>query len=708
MIVLLRPSSSPPSAAPEPLPNRPWEGPPERRARRWARHAALALVFLAAFGLRVAYGWPDPSASRSWDDRFGLPNVESILRTRSFAPVNAYHPSLSYLPQTLVLGAVDACRCLELGTRTRRALGPRRRADLSANVRGVPAISAVTPLGYRACRLWQSLLGAVAGLLLALLVGRLVSPAWGVAAAAVLAFVPWHVWISSMCNEDTALFLGIELAALGTLFAVRRRDALGFATAGLTVGIALASKLNAGPAALPLTVWALATARRDRRQLARLALAGAVALAFFLVLNPHYVTEFQKVRHDFGVTVDIYQHKAAGEETGFLGVLASGLLSPAAPGYLGIPLALLVLIGLARAARPSLAGDDARRATGLRLMAVFPLTYLPVYALVTHHVADRNWLPVLPFALVLAAAGGATLVAAARRSGRAWLVPVTVVALLAAAAPVAVRGVRFVYRAVVPPTTQLAARVLRHHLHGHAVVLRDVPPDRDWTGREVSRKSWLEVYVEPDDAKLDLARLERSRGWILSAPTAASVLAHSPAGTDAAALGRRIPPRLFFARGPELVVGWRGWRTVARGTAGLSGETWGPVAEARVTLPEPRQPERSFLVVRFGLVFAGRSGAARGCSATTDAGEQLPVHLQRRRRLHYRQKLEAGAPWSRAAAIRFTERFPATLTKTLTLRCEADQPIRFADPVEVLVSVATGAGSRASAPADDERDLSER
>ena len=696
MIGLLRQSPDPPPAATEPPPSRPPERTPGRASVRWSRRAALLAILLVAFGLRLAYGWPDPGPSRSWDDRFGLPNVESLLRTHSFRPVNAYHPSLSYLPQTLFLGAVDSCRCLELGTHTRRVLGPRRRADLGANVRGVPAISAVTPLGYRACRLWQSLLGAVAGLLLALLVGRLVSPAWGVGAAAVLAFVPWHIWIAAMCNEDTALFLGVEIAALGTLYAVRRRDFTGFAIAGLAIGLGLSGKLNAGPAALPLTVWALATARRDRRQLARLALAGTVALGTFLVLNPHFVTRFDMVRHDFGVTMAIYKQKAVGEKTGYLAVVATGLASPAAPGFLGIPLALLALVGLARAARPGIARDDPASTLRLRLAALFPLTYAPFYALVTHHVADRNWLPVLPFAITLAAAGAATLHGAARRTGRPWLRALVAAAILAAALPVAVRGTRFVYRAAVPPTTQLAARVLRKHLHGPAVVLRDVPPDRDWTGREVSRRNWLEVYVEGNDSALDLERLERSRGWILSAPTAAAILARSPAGTDPAALGRTIAPRLFHARGPELVAGWRGWRTVARRAVALTGDTWGKTAEAQLDLPAPRRPGNEYFVVRFGLVFAGMSGEARGCSATTDAGEQLPLQLQRRRHLRYRQPLAAGAPWIRATEIRFTERFPATLTKALKLRCEADRDVRIASPVEVLVSVPTGAAAPAT------------
>ena len=686
MMSSLRQSPTPPPAASEPHPNRP----PQRTLVRWTRRAALLAVLLAAFGLRLAYGWPDPSPSRSWDDRFGLPNVESLLRTHSFRPVNAYHPSLSYLPQTLFLGAVDSCRCLELGTHTRRVLGPRRRADLRANVAGVPAISAVTPLGYRACRLWQSLLGAVAGLLVALLIGRLVSPAWGVAGAAVLVFVPWHVWISALCNEDTALFLGVELAALATLLAIRRRDAFGFGCAGLAIGVALAGKLNAGPAALPLTVWALATAPRDRRQLARLALAGALALATFLVLNPHYVTHFDWVRHDFGVTVDIYRQKAAGEKTGFFGALASGLASPADRGYLGIPLALLALVGLARAARPSIAGDDPARTLGLRVMVLFPLTYVPVYALVTRHVAGRNWLPVLPFAIVLAAAGAATLHGAARRGGRPWLPALVLAAILAAALPVAVRGTRFVYRAVVPPTTELAARVLHRHLRGHPVVLRDVVPDRHWVDQTVSRKRWLEIYVEADDPGLDLARLERARGWLLSAPTAAAILARSPPGTDPAALGRSIAPRLFHSRGPELVVGWRGWRTVAHRAIELSGDSWGKTAEARLELPAPRRTGNGYFVVRFGLVFSGLSGEARRCSATTDAGEELPVHVERRRRLRYRRPLAAGAPWNRATTIRFTERFPAKPTETLLLRCEADRDIRIASPVEVLESVPTG------------------
>ena len=646
----------------------PTDAPPRRTERRLARWLVLAAALAAGFALRVAYGWPDPGPGRNWDDRFGLPNVESILRAGAFRPVNAFHPSLSYLPQTLALAAVDACRCLELGTGTDSVLRRSPRARRKP-VGGGPAISAISPLGYRSCRIFQSLLGIAALLLLYRLAAAVVSRWSAVALAATLGFVPWHLWMAGLCNEETGLFVAIELAALATLYAVRRRDLAGAALAGAALGVALATKLNGGLAALPFALWSLADARRDRRALVRLAAAGLVAAITFFALNPHFLTRFEMVRRDFGFTVGHYGREAALDQTGRLHVLASGLASPASAEYLGVALALLAAAGLVVAWLPaSRSSLDPERRARLRLLSLFPLTYVPAFALVTPHVKGHNWLPVLPFALVLAGAGVEALVALARRAGGARLAAAAIALALAAALPVAARGVAFVYGATVPTTAEVALYRLGSELPTPALVARVRPHDRAFVGRDAPRRRWLEIEISGRRAGLDRARLDLLDAWVLDRLRAEAL--------GVAASAERVPPRLGRARGPELFVGLHPWRRADRRAAGVAVARSGSRLEARIGFPT-RGAAPTHRSLRFGWIGQGR---LRRCQLTLPDGAAVPLHLDRRRK---RRPPAGQVALHVAPEVFFSERFPASAASA-TLTCTVTGEGRLAEPFEVL------------------------
>ena len=46
-----------------------------------------------------------PDKTRGPDEQYSLRNVEHTLRTGELRPINPYYPSLSQLPQILILGA---------------------------------------------------------------------------------------------------------------------------------------------------------------------------------------------------------------------------------------------------------------------------------------------------------------------------------------------------------------------------------------------------------------------------------------------------------------------------------------------------------------------------------------------------------------------------------------------------------------------------
>ncbi|MEM8998583.1 MAG: hypothetical protein AAGF23_27615, partial [Acidobacteriota bacterium] len=70
--------------------------------------AALVALALAFAGLAAFFADFHPRQGRFYDERFAFQNVHSVLQRGALEPANGYYPTLSYLPQTLALGAVEA------------------------------------------------------------------------------------------------------------------------------------------------------------------------------------------------------------------------------------------------------------------------------------------------------------------------------------------------------------------------------------------------------------------------------------------------------------------------------------------------------------------------------------------------------------------------------------------------------------------------
>lgn len=524
----------------------------------------LGLILLWAVAVRVWYAVPELNAGRYWDERYGLENVHSLLIEGKIKPANGYHPSLSYLPQAAILAPFHF---LYEGT--------------GASWARVYRPAGFTPFAYLLCRLSQVALGLLSLLLVYLLGKRLAGPsagpAVGVGAVAVLAVSHWHIRQSVIYKPDMLLLVTVELAVLSALWALEQPRLRRFLVAGGAVGLALASKFNGGPAALPLTVGALLYGGwRSPRRWGKLVAAGLVAAALFLLLNPFIVTDTNLYVKDFSRTLRDYERKGEAEGgDGRLSLLVhagSSLVSRAFHGPWVGALALAGLVFLVVRAWMPPAGVPERRR--LAIFLAFPVSYVALYIAVTTNPSAHNWLPLLPFTAVAAAALG-LWAAQALAERLPW--PVErwgSAAALLATVLLAAEPSRWVYVSVVPTTAELAAKHLERRLApmgGRMVLFEEELSDfaRDLSLRRVHGGSARAVMVE------DLKALSREEatladGAVLSLPryeAGAGALFEGEEGSAA----RVLAPAPFRSRGEELVVLARPWRRTA--SAQVIGET---------------------------------------------------------------------------------------------------------------------------------------
>jgi len=263
--------------------------------------------------------------------------------------------------------------------------GPFTLARVIAALLGTLAVGLLTWAG---ARLFDRRTALVAGLALA------------------VAFLPVHY--SHLALNDVPTLAPLALGLVGVAGIHRRGRLADYALAGAGLGVACATKYTAGA----LLVAILAVARTPRG----LGVAGAAALAGFLVANPYALLDFPAFREGLSKQSD-----AANDGAGKLGMTEeNGLLY-----YLGtltwglgwVP-ALAALLGVAALAR-----TDRRLALALAGPPLLLLLFLGVQ--------DRffaRWLlPAYPFLCLLAAHGALAFLPRGRRA----LVPVAA-ALLAA------------------------------------------------------------------------------------------------------------------------------------------------------------------------------------------------------------------------------------------------------------------------------------
>jgi hypothetical protein len=415
-----------------------------------SRGLSIALFALLAWSLalRVWLGTPNPTGTRFYDERYGVTNAHALLVEGTIRPANGCHPGMSYLPQTALLAASEALHRLT----------------------GAPVFAAfeehrMTPTGYLICRFLQAVFGTLS-IYLTYRIGRQIfSSRVGLLAAFLLAVVPWHLRQSAIYKPDIQLVAASLFAFDRSLAAAARPTWRRYLVAGVAIGLALASKFNAGPIAFPLMFAALSGGGwRDRRAWGRLVLAGAASVAVFLLCTPFAVLDWSIYEKDLSRTMRDYEQKGQRLGGSHLYVLWHGLQSLFSWSFHGPVIAaaglLAVALLLVRAAR--MREGSAQERLGPVMMALYVLGYALSYSMATLNPSKHNWLPLTPFTALAAAWLFYSLwerLAArfpwVRRP--AVLAPILTVAALLLMSP----ANRYTYRNVVPSTHELARRYLR-------------------------------------------------------------------------------------------------------------------------------------------------------------------------------------------------------------------------------------------------------
>ena len=462
----------------------------------------LALVLAVAFGVRL---WMALKAPRFFDDHYIFNNIEPFLNG-SLRPRHSYYGTLSYLPQALFLAGCDF-----LHARTGWA---------ALAVHGTQ-FEGFTLGAFRIMRMFVVFYALVSILMIYLIGRRLVSPAVGLAAAAVLAAYPQHARSSIQLKPDMMALMFTLITLYWTAAAVQSPRLSRFLRSGVGVGLAASAKYIGLASCLPLTVWSLWAGFRDRRLWGWLVLAGGASIVTFLVLNPF----FGEVLHFGNRLVWFYGQRARQEESGKPEVVRGELefLASQHGWFLGACL-LLGLFLLVRRLRSR--GEEGA-------MAILPLSlalgYPVVHALGMTLCYPHNLLPAL---------GGTALVCACGMvRGGQWLLDRRVAARSRAAAVLLwvlpgafllARPFTYAYSRLVPDTWKVAEIALRGELGSPEI---------------------RHVAYEPEDAQLGLAK-GGQRAALTAVPSLAALPPSQLDLTDAELfpLSRAQGPQAAFYR----------------------------------------------------------------------------------------------------------------------------------------------------------------
>jgi hypothetical protein len=515
----------------------------ERRTIRWL----LVILLLWTCALRAWYATPRLDAGRFYDERFPLANASRLLVHGMLRPANGLHPGLAHLPHTALLAA----------------------SQWLYHSTGRPELAVVTAQGeftqtaYLLCRLLQVVLGTASVLLVFCIGRRLGGDRLGGLAAFLIATVPWHLRQSVVMKADIVLIFSLCLAFWLSLRAVAAPGARTYAAAGLAIGLALSSKFNAGPIAIPLTVGSLFGGRPLKRSFLLLVLAGIVSLGVFLALNPYVLVDFEIYRRSMGGTVRAYARDGAeAAVTSPLDLLLRAFGALLSPGYFGLFVGSAALLGLAAV---SFSGVVAlRRSTAARswlMLASYVAGYLGLYAAVTSSPKSHSWLPVAPF-LALTAAWA--LLAAWRLVARSLPHRARGPASLAAAAlligVLAASASRFVYAKTLPRTGDLVLADLVAAMGRHPGRLVVSEHDFDLSFNDRNLRGHLAIDLVPRMSALTQADLDLADAEVFPAerltdpdPGVAAFFTERSRRVEPDAIVR-YDPKLFVAHGPSLYV----------------------------------------------------------------------------------------------------------------------------------------------------------
>ncbi|HSP93529.1 MAG TPA: DUF2298 domain-containing protein [Thermoanaerobaculia bacterium] len=149
-------------------------------------------------------------------------------------------------------------------------------------------------------RLLSAFWGAATVVLLALLGARLYGRRVGLLAGALLAATVLHVQSSHFAISDIPLTFLILLSLFFLIEVVESGKLSRYLLAGLSIGLAVATKFSALPILLPLAVAVAIRwhAERKARPLLYGLAAGVAAVAFFLLGQPYAILDFRAYIHD--------------------------------------------------------------------------------------------------------------------------------------------------------------------------------------------------------------------------------------------------------------------------------------------------------------------------------------------------------------------------------------------------------------------------
>ncbi len=550
-----------------PIPSR------ESRLRLW-------WILLPALLLRLWYAGVEPNATRFWDERISLNNIDHILDHDGFRPENFWYQSLSYLPQLPVLAAAE---------QVYEATGWE-----SFRVRDERGFS---PNAYRFCR-GSSVFWGMLSLVLTYAIGRrLFSPTAAWLGTAFLALVPWHVIASARYKPDGLLLFLTLLTFWWTLDAEERPTLGRYVLAGLGVGLTVSTKLNGVVIAVPLVVLALARMRREPAAFLRLCAAGLTSIVTYLALNP-WVRETLAYLDE---NREIYARLAEKDGESRIEMLTRSFTSLFLPEFHGFFLGAAVFAGLGLLAvtvgggRVYFLGRFA--AERARVLAVvflsFPVGQVVLNVLATerfkenHHAQVTPWTALLAACLLLEVRGGlARRQLIGRRSSSLVTAGIAILIVLAGA-----RVVSAVYREVVPTNYSLAMRAISRELPtiDRGILCREGP--RKWEEIDASRHVGLAAAHHESFARLDPDRLDRCDALLFDAARL-----EGPEGPFLLARITRVPrdrvlrfePELFAAREEAVVLLLQDWHTVAQRQLPVQSEK----GSMRLFLPGCAESER--------------------------------------------------------------------------------------------------------------------
>jgi predicted secreted protein len=348
---------------------------------RLRRHApspfgvALAGVLALAFGLRL------------WGIRHGLPFVYNVDEASNFVPTAvSYYFTDSYNPHYFINPpAFSYLLHLVLGTWFGGGWPFGAKQD-------VGTAFATDPTGvFAASRATAAVLGTAAVAFVHLTGTRLFDRRVGLTAAAVMAVAFLPVFYSHLALNDVPALMPLAVSVYGSAGVLTRGRGIDYAIAGAGLGLAAATKYTAGIVVLPLAVACAAQLLDNRRAALRgIALAGGLAVACFVLANPHSLLSFDEF------WADVRKQEEAASGFGKLGLdYDSGLLY-----YLWVLTWGLGWVPLAAA----LAGtvriftEDLRRAL---FLVPWPLVFL-VYMGTQERFFGRWLLPAFPALALLA------------------------------------------------------------------------------------------------------------------------------------------------------------------------------------------------------------------------------------------------------------------------------------------------------------------